>query len=70
MTDWRKYIVVDAKILTGKPVIKNTRISVELILEKLAEGESFEQILLPTFGKRINYGMPGIRYRYNSNCLN
>ena len=45
MTDWRKYIVVDAKILTGKPVIKNTRISVELILEKLAEGEPIEQIL-------------------------
>lgn len=29
----------------GKPVIKGTRITVELILEKLAEGESIENIL-------------------------
>ncbi len=29
----------------GKPVIAGTRITVELILEKLAAGESLEQIL-------------------------
>ena len=29
----------------GKPVIQGTRITVELILEKLAAGESVEQIL-------------------------
>ena len=33
------------KIMFGKPVIKGTRITVELILEKIAEGESFENIL-------------------------
>ena len=38
-------IVSDPKILLGKPVIAGTRISVELILEKLAAGESVEQIL-------------------------
>jgi len=31
--------------MTGKPVIAGTRITVELILEKLAAGESVEQIL-------------------------
>jgi uncharacterized protein (DUF433 family) len=45
MTDWRKFIKIDERILYGKPVIINTRISVELILEKLAEGETIEQIL-------------------------
>ena len=31
--------------MMGKPVIAGTRITVELILEKLAAGESFEQLL-------------------------
>ena len=32
-------------IMMGKPVVAGTRISVELILEKLAAGETIEQIL-------------------------
>jgi uncharacterized protein (DUF433 family) len=31
--------------MMGKPVVKGTRITVELILEKLAAGETIEQIL-------------------------
>jgi uncharacterized protein (DUF433 family) len=38
-------IVVDAKILTGKPVVRGTRISVEFVVELLAAGWSHEQIL-------------------------
>ena len=38
-------IISDPKIMMGKPVIKGTRITVELILEKLAAGESVDQIL-------------------------
>ena len=38
-------IVVDPKILTGKPVVRGTRISVELVVELLAAGWSHEQIL-------------------------
>jgi len=38
-------ITVDPKIMFGKPVIKRTRITVELILRKLAEGMTDEQIL-------------------------
>ena len=38
-------IVSDPLILAGKPVVQGTRISVELILEKLAAGESTEQLL-------------------------
>jgi uncharacterized protein (DUF433 family) len=33
------------KIMFGKPVIKGTRITVELILGKIADGESVEDIL-------------------------
>ena len=43
--NWRNYIHSDFKIMMGKPVIIGTRIPVELVLEKLAAGESAEQIL-------------------------
>ena len=35
----------DPAVLAGKPVIAGTRITVELILEKLAAGESTDQLL-------------------------
>ncbi len=45
MINWREHIHHDEKILAGKPVIKNTRISVELILELFATGWTEEMIL-------------------------
>jgi uncharacterized protein (DUF433 family) len=44
-TDWKQRIIVEPDILAGKPVIKGTRISVELILERTADGWSLEDIL-------------------------
>jgi uncharacterized protein (DUF433 family) len=41
----KRIIVSDPKVMMGKPVIVGTRITVELILEKLAAGETVEQIL-------------------------
>jgi uncharacterized protein (DUF433 family) len=38
-------IQADPSIMMGKPVIAGTRITVELILEKLAAEETIEQIL-------------------------
>lgn len=38
-------IISDPSIMMGKPVISGTRITVELILEKLAAGEDTEQII-------------------------
>ena len=43
--DIQNYIEVNPKILMGKPVIKGTRISVELLLEKLAGGETANEII-------------------------
>ncbi len=43
--NWRSYIVSDKEILRGKPVIKGTRISVELVLELLADGRTEAQLL-------------------------
>ena len=41
----KRLIIADPAVMMGKPVIAGTRITVELILEKLAAGETFEQIL-------------------------
>ncbi len=38
-------IVSDPALMMGKPVVAGTRITVELILEKLGAGESFDQLL-------------------------
>jgi len=43
MTD--PLIVADPNIMMGKPVVAGTRITVELMLEKLAAGETVDQIL-------------------------
>ena len=43
--DISQHIEINPRILMGKPVIKGTRISVELILEKLSTGETENQIL-------------------------
>jgi uncharacterized protein (DUF433 family) len=43
--DWTERIISDKEILLGKPVIKGTRISVEFILERLANGWTEEKIL-------------------------
>ncbi|MBO3840563.1 MAG: DUF433 domain-containing protein [Thermoproteota archaeon] len=40
-----KRIVVDPKIMVGKPVIRGTRITVEHILRLLSQGLTFEEIL-------------------------
>ena len=42
---WKNYITADPQILFGKPVIKNTRIPVDLVLEKLSAGHSIESLL-------------------------
>lgn len=36
--NWRDYIVSDLESLIGKPALKGTRLSVDLILDRLADG--------------------------------
>ncbi len=37
-------LISDPRVMMGKPVIAGTRITVERILEKLAAGETIDQI--------------------------
>lgn len=41
----QQLIVSDPKVMMGQPVVAGTRITVELLLEKLAAGETIEQLL-------------------------
>jgi len=43
--DWKKYIENNDQVLSGKPVIKGTRLSVEHIISLLASGWTEKQLL-------------------------
>ena len=43
--DYLDKIEVNPSIMMGKPIIKETRITVELILEKMASGETIQDLL-------------------------
>lgn len=59
--DWQERIVIDPQILTGKPIIKGTRLAVEFIVNLLAQGWSETDILR-------NY--PGVTVEDIRACLN
>jgi uncharacterized protein (DUF433 family) len=42
---WRDRITIDTEVLLGKPIIKGTRIAVELVVDLLARGYSVEQVV-------------------------
>jgi uncharacterized protein (DUF433 family) len=43
--DYKDYIESNAAVMLGKPVVKGTRITVALILKKLSEGASPEDLI-------------------------
>lgn len=45
MVDFRERIDSNPDIMLGKPKIKDTRITVELILRKISDGYTFDEIL-------------------------
>ena len=58
--EWKQHITADPAVLAGKPVITGTRLSVEFILELIAEGWSETEIL-------NNY--PGITHQQILACV-
>ncbi|MGA9057392.1 MAG: DUF433 domain-containing protein [Terriglobia bacterium] len=57
---WQGRIVIDAKILTGKPTIKGTRLAVEFMVDLLAQGWAEAEIVK-------NY--PGLNHEDILACL-
>lgn len=43
--NWQDRITVDPKILVGKPIITGTRIAVEMILDRVADGWAIDEVL-------------------------
>lgn len=43
--DYKQYIERNPDIMLGKPIIKGTRITVELIMRKLADGYKLDDLL-------------------------
>ncbi len=43
--NWKDHIEVNPAVLVGKPIIKGTRISVKLILDRVADGWTMEDVL-------------------------
>ncbi len=43
--DWHDFIEVNPDVLVGKPVLKGTRIAVELVLERMADGWTIDDVL-------------------------
>jgi uncharacterized protein (DUF433 family) len=45
MTDWKEMITADPEVMVGKPVIAGTRLTVEFIVERLADGWTEDELL-------------------------
>jgi uncharacterized protein (DUF433 family) len=43
--NWKERIIVDPNVLVGKPVIKGTRVAVELLMDRRSDGWTMEDIL-------------------------
>ena len=43
--EWHERIVINPDVLVGKPVIKGTRLAVEFVIDRLAQGWSYDDIL-------------------------
>ena len=65
--NWQSYIHSDPTILLGKPVIKGTRISVELILELLETGWS-NQMILDSYPQLLDEHLRAV-FAYLRNCI-
>ena len=57
---WQERIVTDPDILVGKPVVRGTRLAVEFIIDRLAQGWSEPDLLR-------NY--PGLTHEDIQACL-
>ena len=63
---YQERIVADPRILAGKPVVKGTRIAVDLVLEELAHNPDIDELLAahPDLTRDGREGVPRLRPGY------
>jgi len=69
MVDWKNYIERDSRVVLGKPVFKGTRLAVDFILERLAQGampqelvENYEGLTLDHIRAAFAYAASAVRH--------
>jgi len=60
--NWQDYIECTPDIMLGKPVFKGTRLTVEFILERLAQGASPDELLREYAGLRPEHVRAAMAY--------
>ena len=65
--NWRDHIISDKEVLLGKPAIKGTRISVELILDLLANGWT-EKMILESYPGLTEIDLKAV-FAYLKDCI-
>lgn len=65
--NWQKYIHSDPAILTGKPLIRGTRLSIDFLLGLLAEGWS-EQRILENYPQLTPEALQAL-FAYTAECM-
>ncbi|WOK07992.1 DUF433 domain-containing protein [Imperialibacter roseus] len=65
--NWQDRIVSDKNILLGKPTIKGTRISVEFVLDRLANGWT-EHMLLESYPHLSKEDLQAV-FAYLNDCV-
>ncbi len=64
---WQDRIISDENVLVGKPIIKGTRLSVEFILDRLADGWTETQ-LLENYPRLSNEDLRAV-FSYTAECM-
>ena len=64
---WQERITSDDKVLLGKPAVKGTRLSVEFILGRLADGWT-EQQLLENYPRLTREDLKAV-FSYAAECM-
>ena len=65
--NWKEHIVSDKDLLLGKPTIKGTRISVELILDLLANGWT-EKMIFDSYPSLTSDDLKAV-FSYLKDCI-